>query len=191
MVMQKNKRKLIVLVIILLITLSIFISVISPIYTKYVFESLATKKMFPEYSPADLDTLCDLYGSLSEVGVDGDVLNNEPLSFYLRFYLGQCTNGWLYIYPTVDDAKDAFWGNVSVVERFGDSGCFIINTDDFKVFVTQKKREFFSDFTTNNFQCIYVQNGTNFYEISKSSSIFSIDSLKSFCEKKELDLDIS
>ena len=100
--------------------------------------------------------------------------------FYLDFDLDFTTKGWLRIYSTTDEAKEDFFVSID-----GESGCFLTNTDDFRVFVTKKKRGLCSNFTTENEQCIYVQNGTNSYEIYKHKFSFSQKDFKDSILKME------
>jgi hypothetical protein len=172
--LQCHKKKIIFIVIALLVVFGIFITVVSPLYTKQLFKPVATKEMFPEYVPDDLDKLLELYGSRwAEAGVGGlSEENGGTGTFcYLDFDLDFTTRGYLFIYSSVEEAEDDFFVSVD-----DEPGCFLTNTDDFRVFIGKKRFLLFSDFMTE--QTMYVQNGTNYYEIYKYKFSFSQEDFK-------------
>lgn len=177
--LNKSKKHILVMItlfVVLIIAIGILACIIRPLYTKLLFTPLATENFFPEYATSDSDYLKQEYGSLWF-----ECTENEYVNMY-SFSLDFTTEVDLQIYDTTAECNDGFF-----IETDFENGIYITNTDDFKVYVSEKN---FNLLQLTTEQCMLVQNGTNLYYITKYDFSFSQNDFKNSImrmEKKQSD----
>lgn len=156
-------RKKIVLFFFLLIILLSIIAIWNKFYTQALFKPLITKALFPEYDYSYLKE------SEFEKYSDSEYFKND--SFILVCYtLDETTSVSMYTYKSVNECKQGL-----KIDLNGEKGDFLVNTEDFDVFVTKK---FFSILNLETEQTIFIRNGSTLYYISKYSFFFTQNDFK-------------
>lgn len=135
---------------------------------KAVFSDLATEDLFPEYEELNEEEMRRLYGGLSfDYYVIDNSTNPEEHCVNVRFDLDFTTRVHLEKYNSAEDCGKAFRFKQNTHE---DSGVYIVNNGDFKMYVKMKEISLLN-FETD--QTILVKNGTCLYEVTKYDFWFS------------------